>query len=151
MPLIRGSLSQSAGAVIDVQIGIGRLRKRNLLRLDLPVPAPVTVRAQIDTGSGISGFPRRVFDQLEIGSVGTRSIYTPSTPDDQPCECDLFDVTLSLVANAISHPILETRVIAATGWRPEREDGVEGLIGRDVLSKVTLKYFGAEKAFSFGF
>jgi len=103
------------------------------------------------TGAGISGFSTRVFEDLELPSVGTIKILTPSTNWDSPHECDLFDVQLCLVANGLSHPFLNSQVIASDGWHPSSEEGIEGLIGRDVLKHAALYYHGPGRTFTFGF
>jgi len=141
----------AAGAVVDVMVGVGPRRARLLRKNKMRVPDPVHVRSVIDTGAGISGFAGRVFRQLELPPVGTIHILTPSTPADQPKECPLYDVTLYLVAGGAPRPVLESQVIAAEGWQPGKDEGIEGLLGRDILAFSTLQYMGLDRTFTLAF
>jgi hypothetical protein len=122
-----------------------------LQKLDLAIPRHVTVKAQVDTGAMVSGFTRRAFQELELPSVGLAKILTPSTRPESPHVCDLYDVGLLIVADGQSHPFSFLRVIASDGWHPDREDGVEGLIGRDVLNRAYFQYHGPGASFTFAF
>ena len=148
MPLVTGPLLPG-GAIIDVLVGVSGPRRALLEKHSFPVPHPVAVRVLIDTGSSHTGFAPRVFNELGISPVGTMHILTPSTLPHAPHECDLFDATLSLVANGAAHPFGGRRVVSADCWM--ESEGIEGLIGRDILDRCTFMYFGLEKAFSLGF
>ncbi len=150
MPIVSGRLTP-AGAVVDIVVGVGPRRLALLQRLGLPVPAPVFLKAQIDTGANITGLTGRVFSALELPPVGSVAILTPSTRPDAPHHCDLFDVTLSFVADGRAQPFGGLRVIAADGWHPGAEQGVEALIGRDVLDRCVFSYLGPDRAFTFAF
>jgi hypothetical protein len=148
MPLITGPILPG-GAVIDVRVGVSATRSRLLLANSLPVPYPVAVRVLIDTGSSHSGFAGRVFEELRIAPVGKMPLLTPSTVPESPHECDVFDVSLSLVANGAAHPFGTSRVMKADCWM--EGEGMEGLIGRDILDRCTFMYYGKERCFSLGF
>src|SRR5262249_31726602 len=91
------------------------------------------------------------FKSLELPPIGTTRIITPSTRADTMHECELFDVTLYMAAGGFPRPVLHSQVIAADGWHPDIEEGVEGLIGRDVLNRSTFMYYGESGTFSLGF
>jgi hypothetical protein len=137
------------GPVIDVVVGVSQTRRRLLQKHGLPVPAVGYVRALIDTGADISGFAPRVFGGLELPPVGKFKILTPSTLPDRPHECDLYDVALSLVAGGRSHLMPESRVMAADCWLPG--EGIEGLIGRDILDQCFFQYMGPDRIFTLAF
>jgi hypothetical protein len=148
MPLIAGTILPG-GAVIDVMVGVSAARQRLLLANALPVPYPVAVRVLIDTGSSHSGFAGRVFEELRVAPVGKMPLLTPSTVQESPHECDVFDVSHSLVANGAAHPFGTSRVILADCWM--EDEGMEGLIGRDILDRCNFLYFGRERSFTLGF
>lgn len=148
MPLVTGPILP-AGPVIDVLVAVGSLRRALLDKHGLPHPEPVHVRTLIDTGSSHTLFAPRVFQLLGLGPVGNESIYTPSTAPGQPHECELFDTSLALVANGAAHPFGDRRVIGADCWEPG--EGLEGLIGRDVLARCHFMYLGPEQAFTLAF
>jgi hypothetical protein len=139
----------SNGAVVDVLVDVSRPRRRLLVKHNLPIPHSVHVRAQIDTGSSISGFASRVFAVLQIPAVGKILIATPSTSPDSPHRCDLYDVTLSIVANGRANPFGDTRVMESDCWLPD--EGIEALIGRDILSRCYFQYVVRDETFTLAF
>lgn len=148
MPIINGRITKG-GAVIDVMVGISQLRRRLLKKQNAPIPEQVYCRAVIDTGASISGFAPRIFDSLGLTPVGQTPVLTPSTPYDQPHISDLFDVSLSLVANGTAHPFPDSRVMLADCWLAR--EGFDALIGRDILSHCNLWYIGSESNFVLNF
>ena len=148
MPLLTGPLTPG-GAIIDVLVGVSRPRRALLVKHQFRVPAPVHVRALIDTGASVSGFAPRVFAALDLTPVGRIAILTPSTPADAPHESDLFDVSLALVADGGTHPFPDTRVMSADCWHPD--EGVEALIGRDILDHCFFQYMGVDRRFTLAF
>ena len=58
MPVINGALD-AQGALVDVLVGWGEARARQLRLALRPVPPPVSARAVIDTGAEISCIDRR--------------------------------------------------------------------------------------------
>lgn len=97
----------------------------------------------------MSGFAPRVFRELGITPVTKTAVLTPSTPPDAPHECDLYDVSLSLVANGSAHPFPDTRVMEADCWLPG--EGLEALLGTDILNRCNLQYLGPDRRFVLGF
>ncbi|MDB5310799.1 MAG: hypothetical protein JWO38_5001 [Gemmataceae bacterium] len=65
---------------------------------------------------------------------------------DSPHECDLFQVSLDLVAGGSRRPFGDLRAIVAECWM--ESEGIEGLIGRDVLAHCNFLYMGRERAFT---
>jgi hypothetical protein len=126
---------------------VSAARRSVLERNGFPVPARVTVRAVIDTGSAFTGFDPPVFGQLDLQPVGTREVLTPST-GPRPHEAAEYDVSVS-----IAHPDLEMhipRVLAIASVFDPRE-GVQGMIGRDVLDACVLVYNGLLKTFTLAY
>jgi hypothetical protein len=90
-----------------------------------------------------------VFVSLDLTPVGQVSILTPSTPSNAPPEADLFDVSLSLVAGGVTNPFPDTRVMAADCWHPD--EGIEALLGRDILDRCFFRYMGPDRRFTLAF
>ena len=130
-------------------IGVGRMRKSVLTRQNFPVPALVHISAVIDTGASISGFDPRVFVELEIPPVDVIPVWTPSTPPEKPHECELFDISLSLVAGGQLHPFPDLVVMNADCWLPN--EGIEALLGRDILDRCHFSYDGPSRTFTLAF
>jgi hypothetical protein len=145
MPIVSGKITPG-GAVIDVLIGVSQTRRQLLLRKQFPVPSTVHVRALIDTGASVSGFAPRVFTALDLTPVAKQFVLTPSTKSNEPCLCDFYDVSLSVVAGGQAHPFPNCRVMAADCWLAG--EGFEALIGRDILNRCTFLYIGQDAAFT---
>jgi hypothetical protein len=148
MPLINGRITQG-WAIVDVLVAVSQPRRQLLVRNGFPIPQHVHVRALLDTGAYASGFAPRVFQELDLTPVSTEMVYTPSTSPTSPHKCDLYDVSLSLVANGGAHPFPDTRVMAADCWLPG--EGLEALIGMDILCGCNFQLWGPEKQFVLSF
>lgn len=145
MSLVTGQI-ESGGAIIDVLVDVGSQRRRLLKKNNIPIPPSVHVRALIDTGANVSGFAPRVFVALNIPPVGKMPVLTPSTSPNTPHICDVYDVSLSVVANGRPVSFSDSRVVAADGWAPD--EGIEALIGRDILNQCFFQYLGIERRFT---
>jgi hypothetical protein len=139
-PLVNG------WAVIDVLVAVSRQRRRLLTKHGFTVPQPVHVRALLDTGSFASGFALRVFQALDLAPVTTGPVYTPSTSPNAPHQCDFYDVSLSLVAEGGARVFPDSRVMLADCWLPG--EGVEALIGMDILSRCFFQLMGPDRRFT---
>lgn len=149
MPLHTGTITRH-GAVIDSLIGVCAERQKLLTKHGFAVPPPVPVRALIDTGASISGCSAEVFHKLDLKPVEQLQILTPSTRIDAPHTCDLFQVSWSLVAGGAPHLFAPSlRVIVADGFHPT--EGIDALIGRDILARCAFEYWGPDDRFQFSF
>lgn len=90
-----------------------------------------------------------MFRALDVTPVTKVSVLTPSTPPDAPHECDLYDVALSLVAGGSAHPFPDTRVMEADCWLPG--EGIEALIGMDILGRCFFQLLGPDRRFTLAF
>ena len=89
-----------------------------------------------------------VFADLQIESVGQQRIRTSSTTFDQPHVCPAYDVSISFVTGSTIRRFDRVRVIAGD-FRPEEE--VQGIIGRELLDRCILNYFGPDRRFVLSF
>lgn len=148
MPYVNGSLTRG-WAILDVLVGVAAPRRALLVKHNFPVPQPIGVRALLDTGASLSGFAPRVFRELDLTPVAKLGIITPSTPAHAPFDCDLYDVSLALVAGGAAHAIPDMQVMAADCWHPN--EGIEALLGMDVLTRGFFQLMGPERQFIFAF
>lgn len=103
----------------------------------------------IDTGASVSGFAPRVFRELDLTPSDELAILTPSTLPDSPHACPLYQVSLAIVAEGRSCPFPDCDVIATDCWHPG--EGIEGLIGRDILDRCFFQYIGQDRRFTLSF
>jgi hypothetical protein len=148
MPTLTGEISDH-GAVISVLVGVPVVRRELLQRLQMSIPPAVSVRAQIDTGSHVTGFSREVFTALELSPFGRTPLRTPSTRPGEPFYADQYEVTLSFVSGMDPYPFPTVRVIASDDFRQGEE--VEAIIGRDILNGCNFQYLGTAKRFELYF
>ena len=148
MPYLNGPIG-AGGAVVDVTVSVPALRASLLQRHGFAVPEPVHIRALIDTGATLSGFAPRVFTALDLKPLDTLSVLTPSTRPDAPHPFDRFQVSLALIAEGRSCPFPDTLVIATDCWL--EDEGMEGLIGRDILDRCFFQYLGLDRRFTLAF
>jgi hypothetical protein len=147
MPVVTGVITED-GAVISVLVGVSENRRRALQRVGFAVPPSVAVLAVIDTGSFATGLRPSIFDALGIQPFRTLPILTPSTKPDQPHICGQYDVSLTLVSGVNQ---LEIPSVHAIGTDDFREEGIQGIIGRDVLKRCVLNYYGPHATFELAF
>ena len=148
MPIITGEIVRD-GAIIDVLIGVSGNRQSRLLSVGFRVPATIPVRAVIDTGSHLTGLMPSVFRALEIQPFRYLPIRTPSTKPDSPHWCDQYDVSLTLVSGEVLKYLPSVHAIASEDF--DEEEGVQALIGRDVLDLCVFSYYGPHQKFSLAF
>ena len=148
MGLISGTIDRD-GATIVVMAGVSRNREKRLQAAGFPVPARLPVRVQVDTGSFATAFLPTVFRELDVQRFGTISVRTPSTRPGQPHVADQFDISLVLVSGVEQVIIPSVHAIASEDF--DGEDGVQGILGRDVLSRCVFTYSGPESTFGLAF
>jgi len=145
MPYITGKI-EPGGAIVDVLFGVPHLRAELLRRSGFTVPEPVHIRALIDTGATLTGVSPKVLTALDLRPFDQISVYTSSTPPGSPHFCDRFVVSLSMVAEGRACPFPDTYVMSADCWL--EGEGIEALVGRDILERCNLMYFGPEGTFN---
>lgn len=122
-----------------------------LERNALPVPQRIYVRASIDTGSAVTAFRSTVFQQLELQPFSRIPIRTPSTTPNQPHYTDQYDVSVVLASAGAKKYFPSIYAIVSDDFNPEDEEGLEALIGRDVLAQCVFQYFGLDQKFDLSF
>ena len=136
------------GPVINAGIVPSKQRQAALKEAGKPVPQPQVVRALIDTGASCSCVDPRHLTALGLSPTGTVQIHTPSN-DDEPTEHDQYDVGVVIVAGQGDHPLyLDTVPIVASSLEKQ---GIDALIGRDILAGCVLVYNGKAGLFTLAF
>jgi hypothetical protein len=103
-----------------VLVGVSKNREAVLKSAGFPVPAKIALRAEIDTGSAVTGLIPEAFQQLGVEPFRRTLIRTPSTRRGAPCQCDQYDINcppckkLRAVASGCYH----LRGVAAAGFEP---------------------------------
>lgn len=116
----------------------------------LPVPPPVNIRALVDTGASCTCLDGGVIARLGLTLIGETSVHTPSTLGTA-AQHRMFDAQIlvgsshppsTLLCNVESHPVVECDFSG---------QGIQALIGRDLLASAVLFYNGPASAFTLAF
>jgi predicted aspartyl protease len=145
MPHLNLQISAN-GPVMDVMVGVSAARREALQKGGQAVPAPVSMRALIDTGASCTCIDPSVLGQLSLTPTGATQIHTPST-GSAPHTLLTYDASLTLV-----HPRLQLQITTVAVVATELEaQGIQALIGRDILENCLLIYNGQEGTFTLAF
>jgi len=147
MPSINASLS-AAGPLLAVMVGVSAPRAAALQRVGMVPPQYVRGTFLIDTGASGTCLDPNFVRSLGLVSTGSVSIQTPSTAGN-PVSCNQYDVSI-FIPDHIGQggffigalPVIET---------PLASQGIEGLIGRDVIDRCTLVYNGSANMFTLAY
>lgn len=105
------------------------------------------VNVLADTGASCTCIDHGHLSQLGIAPSGLINVHT-STTAGKPVQCQQFDVDIAVILdNGNSHhlgtfPVLESSLIS---------QGIDGLLGRDVLSRGILFYNGGAGTLTLAF
>lgn len=134
------------GPVLSILVGVSSPRADALRANGQPVPAPVVVQGSIDTGASCTCIDPGVLQSLNLSPTGTIPMLTPST-GATPHNTNQYDVSILLVhpKNVFPFhnlPIIESQLAV---------QGIQALIGRDILKECVLVYNGAMNWYTFSF
>jgi hypothetical protein len=139
MPNINVNI-QPGGALLSVFIGVSGPRASALMAASQPVPPMASGTFLVDTGASGTCVDPELIRNLGLQATGRVAISTPSTAGSVHY-CDQFDVALFIPGNAgigghvvIALPVITTHL---------RSQGIDGLLGRDVLNNCVLIYNGS--------
>lgn len=145
MPSINLQISPH-GPLIDVYIGVSLPREKALLQANQPIPTPVPARILIDTGASNTCLDESILGKLNLPPTGIISAHTPST-QGVPMQMSQYDIKLT-----IHHPQLSKHftAVAVTSCQLSAQ-GIQGLLGRDILSSCLLIYNGEAEFYTLSF
>lgn len=137
MPILNAQIDPD-GPTVRIAVGASRPRIAALHRLGQAVPQPRLIRALLDTGASCTAIDSNVLRSLDLTPTGTVAIHTPSSSGSGH-RCDQYDVSIVLINAPDVHvmsftiPVIECDLTA---------QGIEALIGRDLLDRCLLIYNG---------
>jgi len=147
MPSINVNIA-AGGPLLIVHVGISAPRLQALMAAGQPAPPGTTGTFLVDTGASCTAIDPALLSTLGLQPTGRVSISTPSTVGT-PHQCDQFDVSIFIPGSmaTVGHFIPAIPIVATH----LRSQGIDGLIGRDVLKDCTLIYHGTGGFFSIGY
>lgn len=146
MPHFTLSVHPNGGPIIDVIVGASAPRQAVLQKAGGTPPTPISARFLIDTGAGLTAVDPTILNALGLAPTGSVQVHTPTT-GSAPAQVNQYDVSLaipsqSLVRTFDAIPVIESNL---------KIQGLDGLLGRDVLAHCMLVYLGPENAFALSF
>lgn len=134
------------GPILDFLVGVSVPREDALRRHPLKIAQPVQVRGLIDTGASATCVDPDCLARLDITPTGRIPIHTPST-GSTPHTTDQYDVSLILLHPDLHLQLQVLPVISSSlGLQ-----GIQALIGRDVLAQCLFVFDGTARIFSLAF
>lgn len=137
------------GPTLNVVVAVSAPRAEALQGAGEEIPAAQTIRGLVDTGASGTCIHPDVLKALNLTPTGTTLVYTPST-GDKPVEALQYDVGLMIPGATAAHqPLLRLTIPVIASRLPQQ--GIEALIGRDVLRSCVLVYNGQEDIFTLAY
>ena len=142
MPHLTAQFNAS-GPILDVMIGVSEPRRRLLLAHGLDVPPALRLSLILDTGAETTLLAEQHMRTLAIPVRGQRDILTATT-DEKATASNTYDVSLQIAT--FGDPPLILPALEVIG-RPLFNHSIDGMIGRDILSRVKLMIDGPRRTF----
>jgi hypothetical protein len=131
-----------SGAILQVKVMASSQRVDWLKANGLPFPSPYIAKALIDTGASSTCLDDDIVVALGLDYSGSTLVHTPSTMG-VGIQKYTYDVSV-VFGDGQKDPRTFTRELVGTELRSQ---GIDLLIGRDILAKCILNYDGPNGIF----
>ncbi len=140
------------GPVVDAVIAVSAARHSAILAANQTPPLPVPVRALIDTGASCTCVEPSILQQLQLTPTGQGLVYTPTT-GATPVACAQYDIGILIPSGGggAAHFAIPNLMVAAAQPASLQQQGIQALIGRDLLANCVLWYNGGGGFFTLAY
>lgn len=134
-----------SGLAVTAAVMVSAARRQALAVAGQPVPDAQRIIGVLDTGASISAVDPAILANLGLTATGKAEIHTPST-QGVPVQADTYDVCIGIFAARPRdlHFISDTIQVTASILG----NGVQALIGTDILKSCILTYNGSDECFT---
>ncbi|MDE2475960.1 MAG: retropepsin-like domain-containing protein [Alphaproteobacteria bacterium] len=147
MPHLSGQVTPW-GPLIHVIVSASGPRVSALTQAGQAAPQPVLAKLVVDTGASLTAIDVSILNQLGLSPTGKTPIHTPSTAGS-PHQANQYDVGLTIFGHNNSLAFISVALPVIDGsFRPQ---GIDGLLGRDVLASSRMIYSGADSWYGLSF
>lgn len=137
------------GPLINAVVRPSKQRSDALKAAGKPVPADVALRALVDTGASSTCVdPSVLTTQLGLSPTGVVPVHTPSS-GQTPHQADQYDIGL-IIYGTTTAQFLEFPTIPVLSCDLSQQ-GIQALLGRDIIGRCVLVYNGALGQFTMAF
>lgn len=133
--------------MLSAGIGVSESRRTLIAAAGRTPPPPQFGRALVDTGASSSVVDSALILPLGIAPSSYALVHTPST-DGKPAQQPVFDVSIWLYHAATRHFMERSFPVMGANLRSQ---GIDILLGRDLLGECLLVYDGPERRFCIAF
>lgn len=147
MPHFTRQLTNDA-PIIRAVLSVTQARADALTGAGQPVPAPQAMTALVDTGASCTCVDPAIIQALGLAVTGSTLMFTPST-GAQGHLTDQYDAKIQIFCSQHQLP-LEVPVLPVVA-SALRVQGIDALIGRDVLQQCLLSYNGQSGFFTLAY
>lgn len=146
MPAIHVNIA-AGGPLLVAHINISVPRMHALTAAGQTLPPGTTGTFLLDTGASCTCVDPSLLAPLGLQPTGRVLISTPSTAG-QPHNCNQYDVSIFIPGAPSGGHIVPALAVVETHLSSQ---GIDGLIGRDVLDNCTFIYNGTAKYFTLAY
>lgn len=145
MPSLTLAMSPN-GPIITALVGVSFPWRMALGAAGRNVPPNLQGLFVLDTGASTTSIDFTFLQPLELAATGSLPTHTSSTAG-MPIPYSIYDVSLTIPA---SHPGSNLLIVGKMSVTTShyQSHGINGLIGRDVLSQCVLTYDGPNASFT---
>jgi len=149
MPHIGGTITPW-GPLLNVLVNVSQPRAQALQKAGQPIPQPVVAKLVVDTGATLTAIDKSILAQLQLTPKGQTAIHTPST-QNTPVPANLFDIAMVILGATAAAPFAHMIAALAVIDGDFKPQGIDGLLGRDVLASARVIYSGSDQIFMMSF
>ena len=145
MPHVTAHIA-AGGPVVELRVGVSLSRANALRQAGLDVPQQMAIRGLIDTGASCTCIDPGCLSFLGLQPTGQTVVHTPTT-GGTPHPCNQYDVSIMLLHPGLTLTFGVVPVIASD----LSLQGIDALVGRDILVRCLFVYDGPANMFSLAF
>ncbi len=134
---------------MSVTIIVSEARRKALEEAGQPVPSPQPIRALVDTGASCTCVDPSILQALSLSPTAEVPAHVASDRDE-PEFLEQYDVGIAIPgARSHHHPLVHPTVPVLSSKLSIQ--GIQALIGRDILANCVLIYNGTTNFFTLAF
>lgn len=145
MPVANGTIASHRGATVELLIGVNISKCDALRRVCSPVPERIKVTAQIDTGSSYSAIDVQALARLDIAPIDKINVRTPVAAPQDAVEFDQYVVSIGLDTGEGVETLFDD--VEVLGCHFADDEGIQAMLGQDILSGCLFVYNGIGRTF----